>query len=105
VYWAGVGSIEFAKDTPTHTVEIFVATSASEATARAKLAARRELATSTSGYQPQAELGADAYATVDTGTAMLFFAKGQSQVQINVSSLKTPNDEKIAKAVALAKLL
>jgi hypothetical protein len=104
-YWAGVGAIEFAKDTPTHTVEIFVATSATEDKARANLASRHETAVNATGYQAQPALGANAYATANTGVAMLYFVKGQSEMQINVSDLKTPNDDKIRKAVALAQSL
>lgn len=105
VYWAGVGSIEFAKDAPTHTVEIFVNTAANEDKAKANLASRYELATTTSGYQAQAALGPNAYTTTDTGMARLFFVKGQSEIQINVSDLKTPNAEKVSKAIALAQSL
>ncbi len=104
-YQAGVGTIEFAKDAPTHTVEIFVATSATEDKARANLASRHETAVDATGYRAQPDLGANAYATTNTGVAMLFFVKGQSEVQINVSDLNTPNDEKIRKAVALAQSL
>ncbi|MCE3001998.1 MAG: hypothetical protein LW860_04730 [Xanthomonadaceae bacterium] len=104
-YWAGVGTIEFAKDTPTHTVEIFVNTPASEAKALANLASRRETATSTTGYQPRPELGADAYAVTQTGMASLFFVKQGSEVQINVSDLDSPNADKIRRAVALAQSL
>jgi len=104
-WWAGVGSIEFAKDTPTHTVEIFVNTPASEAKALANLASRRETATSTTGYQPRPELGADAYAVTQTGMASLFFVKQGSEVQINVSDLDSPNADKIRRAVALAQSL
>lgn len=105
VYWAGVGTIDFAKDAPTHTVEIFVATAATEAKAKSNLASRHETATTTTGYQSQAALGENAYAVTNTGMASLFFVKGQSEVQINVSDLNTPNDEKIRKAVALAQSL
>lgn len=105
VYWAGVGTIEFAKDTPTHTVDLFVNTAVSEAKAQANLASRHETATTTRGYQAQPALGADAYTTVDTGVARLFFVKGQSEMQINVSDLNTPNDQKIAKALAIAQSL
>lgn len=105
VYWAGVGSIDFAKDAPTHTVEIFVATAANEAKARSNLASRAEMATTTSGYQPQAALGANAYTVTDTGMARLFFVKGQSEIQINVSDLDSPNTEKVKKALALAQAL
>jgi hypothetical protein len=105
VYWAGVGTIDFAKDAPTHTVELFVATAANEAKARDNLARRHETATTTTGYQPQPTLGENAYAVTNTGMASLFFVRGQSEVQINVSDLNTPNDEKIRKAVALAQTL
>lgn len=105
VYWAGVGTIDFAKDAPTHTVEIFIATSATPEKAKANLASRQEMATTTTGYQPQPDLGEKAYAVTDTGMARLYFVKDQSEVQINVSDLKSPNAEKIAKAVALAKSL
>lgn len=101
-WWAGVGTIEFAKDAPTHTVEIFVVTPASESRARANLASRRELAMAASGYQPQPELGADAYATTQTGVASLFFVREGSEVQINVSDLDTPHAEKVRRALALA---
>lgn len=105
VYWAGVGSIDFAKDAPTHTVEIFVATAANADKAQAHLASRQGMATTTSGYQPQAALGANAYNVTDTGMARLFFVKGQSEVQINVSDLDSPNAEKVKKALALAQTL
>ncbi len=105
IYWAGVGSIEYAKDVPTHTVEFFVATSVSEAKALANLASRRESATSSTGYQPQPALGADAYATTTTGVAMLYFVKGQSEVHVNVSELEASNEEKVRKAVAIAQSL
>lgn len=105
VYWAGVGTIEFAKDAPTHTVEIFVNTAANEDKAKANLASRHEMATTTSGYQAQAALGPNAYTTTDTGMARLFFVKGQSEIQINVSDLDTPNAEKVKKALALAQSL
>jgi hypothetical protein len=105
VYWAGVGTIDYAKDTPTHTVEIFVATSVSDAKAQANLASRHETAVSATGYQAQPSLGVNAYTTANTGVAMLYFTKGQSEVQINVSDLKTPNEEKIKNAIALAQSL
>lgn len=102
-WWAGVGTIEFAKDAPTHTVEIFVATPVSESKARANLASRRELAQSTAGFRPLPELGPDAYATTQTGVASLFFVRGGSEVQVNVSDLKSPSDEKIRQALALVR--
>lgn len=105
VYWAGVGTIDFAKDAPTHTVEIFANTAATEAKAQANLASRHETATTTSGYQAQTALGANAFSTTDTGMARLFFVKGQSEIQINVSDLKSPNAEKVSRALALAQSL
>jgi hypothetical protein len=104
-WWAGVGSIDFAKDTPTHTVEIFVATPVSEAKARQNLASRRETASAATGFQPQSALGADAYAITRTGAVSLYFVRGASEVQLNVSDLDSPNDEKLRKALALAALL
>jgi hypothetical protein len=102
-WWAGVGTIAFAKDAPTHTVEIFVATPVSESKARANLASRRELAQSTPGFRPLPELGPEAYATTQTGVASLFFVRGGSEVQINVSDLGTPGAEKVRRALALAR--
>ncbi len=104
-YWAGVGSIDFAKDTPTHTVEIFAATAVSEAKAQANLAARHESARSGAAYQAQPGLGVDAYAAGSTGRVSLFFVKGHSEVQIGVSDLDTPFDEKVKRAVTLAQSL
>jgi hypothetical protein len=100
-YWAGVGSIEFAKDVPTHTVEIFVTTPASESKALAQLAQRRESAAANRGFQAQPALGADAHAVSRTGMASLFLVRSRSLVQVNVSDLDTPNDEKVRRAVAL----
>lgn len=105
VYWAGVGTIDYARDIPTHTVEIFVGTSASEAKAKANLASRHEMATSTTGYQAQSALGPNAHTSTDTGIAKLFFVNGQSEVQINVSDLKTSNAEKVKNTIALAQSL
>jgi hypothetical protein len=104
-YWAGVGTIDYAKDVPTHSVALFVATSVSEEKARANLAARHEGARTASGYQPQPALGADAYSTSNTGVVSLFLVKDQSEIQINVSDLETPNDQKTANVIALAGLL
>jgi hypothetical protein len=105
VYWAGVGTVDFAKDTPTHTLEIFVATAASDVQAQAKLASRRETATSATGYQAQPGVGTNAYTTLNTGVVTLFFVKGQSEVQLNLSDLDTPSDEKIKRLIALAQSL
>lgn len=102
VYWAGVGSIDVAKDAPTHAVEVFVATAANADKAQANLASRRSMASTTSGFQPQAALGANAYTVTDTAMARLFFVKDRSEVQISVSDLASPNAEKVGKALALA---
>ncbi len=104
-YRAGVGTIEFAKDAPTHSVDIMIGTVVSEAKAQANLASRVETAKTTNGYQPQPDLGTNAYAISDIGMARLYFVKGQSEIEINVSDLKTTSAEKIARAVALAKSL
>jgi hypothetical protein len=104
-YRAGVGSIEFAKDVPTHTVDIAIATVVSEAKAQANLGSRHEQAKTTTGYQAQPSVGTDAYAVTGTGMARLHFVKGQSEIQINVSDLKSPNEEKIKNAAALAQSL
>ncbi len=101
-YWAGRGTIEFAKEQPTHTVEIFVATSASAAKAEERLAARREGAATTTGFTPQPALGANAYTTSTTGVVMLHFVRDQSEVQINYSDLTTPGEEKTRIVLALA---
>jgi hypothetical protein len=104
-YWAGVGTLEFAKDVPTHTVDIFIGTSASEEKAKGNLASRHETAISTTGYQPQSAMGEHAYSTANDGTASLFFVKGQSEMQINVSYLKSSNEQKIENTIALAQSL
>ena len=104
-YWAGVGSMELAKDAPTHTVDIFVNTVVSAAKAQSNLASRHETARTATGYQAQPALGESAYAVTNTGMAQLFFAKGQSEIQMNTSDLKTTNADKIAKLVALAQAL
>lgn len=101
-YWAGVGTIDYAKDVPTHTVDIFVNTVVSAEKANTNLASRADGAKNATGYQPQAELGPNAYALTNTGVAMLYFVKGQSEVQLNFSDLKTPNDEKVKTLVAIA---
>lgn len=105
VLWAGVGSHAVAKDVPTHTVELFVNTVASVDKAEARLAARHDMAKTGSGYQPQPNLGTNAYVTVNTGVASLYFVKGQAEVQLNLSDLETSNDEKIQKLAAIAQLL
>lgn len=104
-YWAGLGAQEFAKDVPTHTVEIFVATYISDVRAQENLATRHESAMAATDFQEQLTLGTNAHATSSTGVAWLFFVKGQSQMQISVSDLDTPNEAKVAKAIALAQSL
>ena len=104
-YRAGVGTIEFAKDAPTHTVDIYIGTVVSEAKAKSNLVSRAETAKSAPNYIAQPELGPDAYAVTDTGMARVFFVKGKSEYQVNFSDLKTPNAEKVKKVVALAKAI
>lgn len=102
-YEAGVGTIEFAKTQPTHSVQVFATTVASEAKAQANLKSRAELAAGESTYKAQPDFGASAYTTRQTGSVSLFLTKGQAEIQLIVSELKSSNDEKIAKALALAK--
>ncbi len=102
-YEAGVGTIDYAKDQATHLVQVFVSTVASEAKAQSNLKSRAELAATQSTYKAQPDLGASAYTTTQTGTASLFLVKGQAEIQLLVSELKSPNDEKIKKLLALAK--
>lgn len=104
-YRAGVGTIDFAKDAPTHTVDIYIGTVANEAKAKANLASRGELAKAAPNYLAQPELGPEAYTVTDTGVARVFYLKGKSEYQLNFSDLKTPNAEKVKKVVALAKAL
>jgi len=104
-YEAGVGTVEYAKDTPTHSVQVFVNTVASEAKAQANLKSRAELAAGESTYKAQPELGPSAYTNRQTGTVSLFLVKGQAEIQLLVSELKSSNDEKIVKLLTLAKSL
>ena len=104
-YEAGVGTIEFAKTQPTHSVQVFVNTVASEAKAQANLKSRAELAAGESTYKAQPELGPSAYTNRQTGTVSLFLVKGQAEIQLLVSELKSSNDEKIVKLLTLAKSL
>lgn len=101
-YWAGVGTMEFAKETPTHVVEVFYATAANEAKAKANQATRAASAATTSGFKAESTLGEDAYSTAATGVVSLFLRRGQSNVQINVSDLNSPADVKRERAIALA---
>jgi hypothetical protein len=103
-YNAGVGSMDFAKDTPTHVVQIYVSTVVSEAKAQANLKSRAETAVTTTNYTPQPELGPSAYTISNTGYVSAFLTKGQAEVQINVSDiLRSTYEEKLARVVALAK--
>lgn len=104
-YEAGVGTLEFAKTQPTHSVQVFVNTVASEAKAQANLKSRAELAAGESTYRAQPELGPSGYTTTGTGTASAFLTKGQAEIQLLVSELRGPNDEKIKKLLTLAKSL
>lgn len=104
-YWAGRGSVEYAKDVPTHTIQVFVETVASEAKAKERFARRTDGVASTTGYEAQPALGENAYAVTGTGYAKLFFVRGQSEVQITYSDLDTPSAEKVRLLVSLAKFL
>ena len=104
-YEAGVGTIEFAKTQPTHSVQVFVNTVASEAKAQANLKSRAETAASMPSYKAQPDLGPSGYTTTGTGTASAFLTKGQAEIQLLVSELRSPNDEKVKKLLALAKSL
>jgi hypothetical protein len=104
-YEAGVGTVSYAKETPTHTVQVFVNTVASEAKAQANLKSRGETMVGESSYRAQPTLGPSAYTRSLTGAVTLFLVKGQAEIQINLSELKSSNDEKIVKLLALAKSL
>jgi hypothetical protein len=86
-------------------VQVFVNTVASEAKAQANLKSRAELAAGESTYKAQPELGPSAYTNRQTGTVSLFLVKGQAEIQLLVSELKSSNDEKIVKLLTLAKSL
>jgi hypothetical protein len=105
VYWAGVGSVEYAKDTPTHTVDLFVNTAVSSTKAQANLASRHDLAKTATGYQAQPNLGVAAYTIVQSGAASLYVVKDQSELQINVSDLSSSNDAKRQKLVEIFRTL
>lgn len=104
-YEAGVGTIEFAKTQATHSVQVFVNTVASEAKAQANLTSRAETAASMPSYRVQPDLGPSGYTTTGTGTASAFLTKGQAEIQLLVSELTGPNDEKVKKLLTLAKSL
>jgi hypothetical protein len=59
------------------------------------------------GYQAQAALGGNAYSITGTGTGFvnLFFVRGQSEMQINVSALQETSEEQIQQTIALAHAL
>ena len=103
-YQAGVGTMDIAKDTPTHVVQIFVNTVASEAKALSNLKSRAELAVTNSTYTPRPELGASAYTVSEFGFVSVFFTKGQADIQINVSDiLKSSYEQRVERVLALAK--
>lgn len=102
-YEAGVGTIEFAKTQPTHSVQVFATTVASEAKAQEHLKSRAESMAGESTYKAQPDLGPSAHTVRGTGSVSLFMMKGQTEVQLIVSELKSSNDEKIQKLLALAK--
>lgn len=102
-YEAGVGTIEFAKTQPTHSVQVFANTVANEAKAQANLKSRAETAAGEASYKAQPNLGPSAFTRSQTGSVSLFLVKGQTEIQLLVSELKSSNDEKIAKLLALAK--
>ena len=104
-YEAGVGTIEYAKSAPTHSVQVFVNTVANEAKAQANLKSRAEMMAGESTYKAHPELGPSAYTNRQTGTVSLFLVKGQAEIQLLVSELKSSNDEKIVKLLTLAKSL
>ena len=105
-YQAGVGTMDIAKDTPTHVVQVFVNTVASEAKALSKLQSRAEMAVSSTNYTPRPELGASAYTVSEFGFVSVFFTKGQAEIQINVSDiLKSSYDQRVERVLALAKAL
>lgn len=102
-YEAGVGTIEFAKTQPTHSVQVFATTVASEAKAQEHLKSRAESMAGESTYKAQPDLGPSAHTVRGTGSVSLFMMQGQTEIQLIVSELKSSNDEKIQKLLALAK--
>jgi hypothetical protein len=104
-YHAGVGTMDYAKETPTHVVQIFVNTVASEAKALSNLKSRAESAVTTTQYTPRPELGASAYTISNVGFVSVFFTKGQAEIQINVSDMSSTYEQKVARVLALAKAL
>lgn len=104
VYVAGQGSVEGAPDAVTQTVEVYVATAATPAAAQSALQSGQALAQSTAGYQALSALGEGAYAITQTGAVSIYFVRDQSQVQIQVMALSSPNPQKLEQALALAAL-
>lgn len=105
-YQAGVGTMERSKDTPTHVVQVFVNTVASEAKASANLTSRAETAVSTTKYTARPELGGAAYTISNVGYVSVFFTKGQAEIQINVSDvMQSSYEQKVERVLALAKLM
>lgn len=104
-YEAGVGTVEFAKTTPTHSVQVFVNTVANEAKAQANLRSRAESAAGQPSYEAQPELGPSAFTRSQTGSVSLFLVKGQAEIHLLVSELRSSSDAKVAKLLALAKSL
>lgn len=105
-YRAGVGSVSYSKDTPTHSVQVFVRTLVDDAKAQANLASRVESAATATNYTPQPALGPSAYTISNVGYVSAFFVKGNAEVQLNVSELeRLPVAQKVARVVALAKTM
>ena len=104
-YEAGVGTLEFAKTTPTHSVQVFVNTVANEAKAQANLRSRAESAAGQPSYEAQPELGPSAFTRSQTGSVSRFLVKGQAEIHLLVSELRSSSDAKVAKLLALAKSL
>lgn len=104
VYVAGQGSVEGAPDAVTQTVAVYVATAATPAAAQSALQSRHALAQASTGYQALPALGAEAYAITQTGAVSIYFVREQSEVQINVTALSSPNAQKLEQALALAAL-
>lgn len=102
-YEAGVGTIEFAKTQPTHSVQVFATTVANAEKAQAHVKSRAESMAGESTYQAHPDLGPSAHTVRGTGTVSLYTVKGQTEIQLLVSELKSSNDDKIQKLLALAK--
>lgn len=104
-YEAGVGTLEFAKTQPTHSVQVFARTVANEAKAQSNLKSRAESMGGESTFQAHPDLGPSAHTVRGTGTVSLYMVKGQTEIQLLVSELKSSNDAKIKTLLALAKSL